>query len=249
MPVEQSDIDEVQEEGAPAWMVTFADLMTLLLVFFVLLFAMSEVKVDRFKVVMISIQNALAPGSADSILEGSKGLIPSEIAEIPPPVPEPLVETEPEPVLDRKQEILEDLRDVISRKQFGEFLVVYDEGKRIIIRIEGHALFQAGSVSMIDQVLPALNEILQLFVKYQDYNINIKGHTDNTPIRTARFPSNWELSAVRATTVLRYFLDRGISPSRMTATGYADRVPLEKNDTPEGRAMNRRVEFVLEKEE
>ncbi|MFQ5717156.1 MAG: flagellar motor protein MotB [Nitrospinales bacterium] len=78
--------------------------------------------------------------------------------------------------------------------------------------------------------------------------MNIQGHTDDVPVATERFPTNWELSAARATAVLRFFIDKGIEPKRLTATGYADIFPLFSNDTEQGRAQNRRVEFVLEKE-
>ena len=82
-----------------------------------------------------------------------------------------------------------------------------------------------------------------------DYTINIKGHTDNIPISTDIFPSNWELSAIRATTVLKYLISRGLPPDRLTATGYGDVMPLLPNTSEENRAQNRRVEFVLEKKE
>ena len=88
-----------------------------------------------------------------------------------------------------------------------------------------------------------------MFRDHADYRIAIRGHTDDLGIDTAQFPSNWELSAVRATTVLRYFIGQGIDPERMTATGYADYLPLVENNSVENRARNRRVEFVLEKEE
>ena len=88
----------------------------------------------------------------------------------------------------------------------------------------------------------------QLFRENPDYRITIRGHTDDLDIDTVQFPSNWELSAVRATTVLRYFIQQGIDLERMSATGYADFFPLVPNDTVENRARNRRVEFVLEKE-
>ena len=83
--------------------------------------------------------------------------------------------------------------------------------------------------------------------EYPEYTINIKGHTDDIPIATERFPSNWELSAVRATTVLKYLIGKGISARRLTATGYGDSDPLVPNTSDRNRAVNRRVEFVLEK--
>ena len=84
--------------------------------------------------------------------------------------------------------------------------------------------------------------------KYPKYKIQIKGHTDDVPIDSDKFPTNWELSAARATAVLRYFLDKNVSALRLTASGYADTFPLADNSSELGRKMNRRVEIVLEKE-
>lgn len=94
-----------------------------------------------------------------------------------------------------------------------------------------------------------MDEIAQIIQEFPDFNVNIKGHTDNVPISTNKFPSNWELSAIRATTVLRRLTEKGIGAERLTATGYAELLPLGPNDTDEDRQKNRRVEFVLEKED
>ena len=92
-----------------------------------------------------------------------------------------------------------------------------------------------------------MNEVIRILRKYPNYQINIRGHTDDTPISTERYPTNWELSSARATAVLRHFIDRGIDTERITATGFADTYPLASNTTEAGRAINRRVEIVLEK--
>jgi chemotaxis protein MotB len=92
-----------------------------------------------------------------------------------------------------------------------------------------------------------LDALLETLVINPGYKLEIQGHTDDIPISTAQFPSNWELSAVRATTVLRYMVDAGINPKRLTATGYGSSIPLVPNISPENRAINRRIEFVLEK--
>ena len=83
--------------------------------------------------------------------------------------------------------------------------------------------------------------------KERTIKIFIQGHTDDVPIHTVKFESNWELSAVRATAVLRHFYDKGIDPEKLTATGYADTFPMVPNNTKEGRAKNARIEFILEK--
>jgi len=97
--------------------------------------------------------------------------------------------------------------------------------------------------------IPIFDDLIDILFDYPDYNINIKGHTDNIPISTEIFPSNWELSAIRATTVLKYVISRGVNPDRLTATGYGDVMPLLPNTSEENRTQNRRVEFVLEKKD
>jgi chemotaxis protein MotB len=120
---------------------------------------------------------------------------------------------------------------------------------KIIVSIKGKALFNSGSSSLNSTAISIFNEIIQILDDYPEYNINIKGHTDDIPISTAVFPSNWELSAVRATTVLKYLISKGVSPKRLTATGYGNVMPLVPNDSANNRAKNRRVEFVLEKKQ
>jgi chemotaxis protein MotB len=243
----ESDIDDIaDEEGAPAWMVTFADLVTLLLVFFILLFSISSVETEKFKSVLSSIQLALNdkhPVAQQIIIQTVSS---TTEADIEPILPQPIVE--PEKPSDKEQ-LLDDIENMILEQRLGKFVYVYTEGERIIIRIKGTILFPSGDVILFNDAVPIFEDIYYLFKKYADYNIDIKGYTDNSPIATKQFPSNWELSAVRATTVLRFFIDQGIDPTRMSATGYADLFPIASNTTEEGRAQNRRVEFVLEKQE
>ncbi len=247
---QDSTIDDIaDEEGAPAWMVTFADLVTLLLVFFILLFSISSVETEKFKSVLSSIQIALnqnTPAASQIIIQQAP---PATESKIEPIIPQPGMDKADQPDKSDKEDLINDIEAMIQEQRLGEFIYVYTEGERIIIRIKGTILFPSGDVELFDDAIPIFDDILSLFKKYADYNIDIKGYTDNTPIATARFPSNWELSAVRATTVLRFFIDQGIDPRRMSATGYADLFPLSDNDTEYGRAQNRRVEFVLEKEE
>ena len=121
-------------------------------------------------------------------------------------------------------------------------------GKKIFVNIPARNLFKPGSADLTKQAIPVLNKLAKAFAKFTAYQINIAGHTDDNPISTARFPSNWELSSGRATAVLRFFADKGIDPLLMTATGRSDLFPLYSNSTKLGRSKNRRVEFVLEKE-
>ena len=130
----------------------------------------------------------------------------------------------------------------------GEFISVDARGEKIMIRIKGKVLFNSGAAELNPEGEPILDGIIKIIDEFFEYKINIKGYTDNVPIATQQFPSNWELSAIRATTVLKYLIGGSIDPHRLTATGYGELLPLVPNDSSEDRAQNRRVEFVLEKE-
>ncbi|MBA2778892.1 OmpA/MotB family protein [Billgrantia kenyensis] len=126
--------------------------------------------------------------------------------------------------------------------------VSVDEGQRgITLRIDDNLLFQSGQASLTAQgreVLAGLRSVLQDF----EGEVSVEGHTDSIPIATAQFPSNWELSSGRAIAVLRYLSELEVPAERLRAVGYADTRPLESNETPEGRAANRRVELLLHQE-
>jgi chemotaxis protein MotB len=121
-------------------------------------------------------------------------------------------------------------------------------GDQINIQIDGRLLFESGSARLKDEATVIFANLGLVFREYAHYRAASLGHTVDIDIQAEQFPFNWELSAVRATTVLRFFIRQGVDPERMTATGYADFLPLVDNTTPENRARNRRVEFVLEKQ-
>ena len=221
------------------WLVTYADLMTILLVFFVLLFTLAAFEKEKYKNTIEEIKILMKTNQKLIGLE--------ELMEVP--------ET-----MDTKITI-EDITGMHSRektlfKKIIKFARTSSEQQnistkildgKIIVSVKGKALFNSGSASLNSTAISIFNEIIQILDDYPEYNINIKGHTDNTPISTNIFPSNWELSAVRATTVLKYLISKGINPKRLTATGYGKVMPLVPNTSKENRALNRRVEFVLEK--
>lgn len=123
--------------------------------------------------------------------------------------------------------------DVIKRKNGVSF------------RISNDMLFNSGDAALEQKGFNELQKIVP-FLLDSDYKITVAGHTDNVPIRTERFPSNWELSSARAGSVVRYFESQGVASARLVATGHADTIPLDENSTNEGRAKNRRVELILE---
>ncbi len=228
------------DDSAP-WLITYADLMTLLLVFFVLFYTLSFNDHEKYRKTVESIKVQI---------KGNENLIGlMELMEIQKQ-PDALITIEDITGLkSRNKSLFEDLaRFAASNSQKENLSTQVQEGK-IIVNVAGKALFNSGSASLNPSAVPIFDEIIQILSGYPDYNINIKGHTDNIPITTGIFPSNWELSAVRATTVLKYLIAKGISPRQLTATGYGDVMPLVPNTSEENRTQNRRVEFVLEKKD
>jgi chemotaxis protein MotB len=223
------------------WLITYADLMTILLVFFVLLYSLAffekEKYESRVEVMMRQLKQYQEPKGAMEMFNLSGNL-------------DPKISLEDFTGLRSRETALFKKINKMARKsdQHKKITTLSRYGK-IMISISGEALFSSGSASFNAGAMPSFDQMVQIFDEYPEYTINIKGHTDNIPISTPAFPSNWELSAIRATTVLKYLIARGISPQRLTATGYADIMPLVPNTTDVNRNKNRRVEFVLEKTE
>lgn len=234
-----SPLSFFEDEEQAAWIVTFADLVTLLLVFFILLYAISSLNLEKFKYAMQSIQVSLGEKYPPMAL--------LQIAQTPPPSEKKISLEEMIGLKSREEEMLKDIDSFIKEKKLNENILLLSSQGKIMIQIKGAVLFKSGRAALQAEAEPIMNEIVKIIDDYSEYSVNIKGHTDDRPILTKEFPSNWELSSIRATTVLKYLIQGGIDPGRLTATGYSDLLPLVPNNTPENRAINRRVEFVLEK--
>ena len=203
--------------GVEPWMATFADMVTLLMVFFVLFYSVEKDNTEKFK---SAIDMMVEEDGPDGLAKIMKVVDSTEI-----------------------MQNLKEMRDATKAAQAEE-----TEEDRIVLRVPGLNLFKKKSAKLTPEARPVLNEIVKIIkTKGKNHKIFIQGHTDDVPIHTAKFESNWELSAVRATAVLRHFYDKGIDPEKLTATGYADTFPMVPNNTKEGRAKNARIEFVLEK--
>ena len=254
--------------GAPLWIVTFSDLMSLLLTFFVLLLSFSSIQEVEF-------QKAL--GS----LKGALGVLPRNDA-----IYSPVKTKFPKAIIDQKKkfddtanEIKEALKaleeDLQKQKELGNKnidnvdgsenendllaqlqalnnanlmdMIDVSAGKNgVVIRIDSPLLYSLGEASLRRIAYPILDKIIESVASWPN-DIRIEGHTDDLPINTPEFPSNWELSAARALSVLRYFeASRKIDPTRLSALGYGEHHPLFPNTTKENRAKNRRVEIYVQ---
>jgi len=235
------------EEGGSVWVVTFADMMTLILVFFILLYTLADFEDEAYKELVESVQVVDGDGNQISVIDFAtrKGRNPEPLK-----IVEDLLGMNPAstPIEKLKPALVSEMQSMIDNTDLADSVDLAYNGDQINLQIDGRYLFESGRAELKDRARFIFANLGQMFRDYADYRIAIRGHTDDRNIETTQYPSNWELSAVRATTVLRFFIEQGIDPERMTATGYADYLPLVDNNSVENRARNRRVEFVLEKE-
>lgn len=237
-----------QEENSNSWIVTFADMMTLILVFFILLYTLADYDNKAFRARISDINIFDGQGEQVSVIDyaARSGRNPEPLKVVEDMLglnPSPDVIQTPQP------KVYKDIESMVEYTDLSESVNLDQVGNQINLSIDGRYLFASGKAQLSDEAKVIFNNLTQIFRENPDYSIAIRGHTDDRSINTVEFPSNWELSAIRATTVLRYFIQQGLDPQRMSATGYADFIPLVPNNTPENRARNRRVEFVLEKKE
>ena len=234
-----SIIPENDEQAS--WLIVFADMMTLLLVFFILLYTLSSFETGKYKTAVSKIKTQLKNNSELTAFV--------ELMELPETLDTQIIIEDITGLRSRKENLIQDINKFADKGGKTNVIATHVLKGKIIVRIKGKALFKSSKAEINKNALPMLDEIVKVLFDYPEYNINIKGHTDDIPISTEKFPSNWELSAVRATSILKHLIKRGIKPERLTATGYGKILPLIANDTEEHRAINRRVEFVLEKKE
>lgn len=227
------------DEGA-GWMVTYADLMTLLLVFFVLLYSISSTETKQFMSAVESLRHQME----------ESGLLPEqmEILQFPDYGSQQIPLEQRIGLQSRQDAIVRDINRNITQNHDSNDIKSFVHMGKIVIRIDGRYVFSPGSAELNIGFIPVLRDLKKIMDRFPDYILNIKGHTDDTFISSKRYPSNWELSSARATEVLKYLIQSGVAPERLTATGYGATLPLVPNNSTENRAKNRRVEFVLEKE-
>lgn len=231
--------EEIYEDEEASWITTFADICLLLLVFFVLLYSMSSVNVGKFRHSMMSVSQAL--GNKDKAYKGIKVGARDQGALLDQA-------TELNRMLEAQKQIFSDARSYVSEKGMEGLIGANLDAGKITLRLPSSVLFDSGKVQVTNEGKKVLRGLKDFFIRHSDQQINIQGFTDNIPpSQASRFRDNWEISSLRAINVLRYFLEQGIEPRRVTATGFADLKPLVPNNSPENRARNRRVEIVLEK--
>jgi len=226
---------EDEEEGAPAWVVTFGDLMSLLLCFFVLLLSFSEMDRNKYRVVSGSVRNAFGIQRKKPVFESPRGskMIAREFDQA-------IVLTKIEEVI---KSIINELDDEFE--EFKGFVEVESTENQVTIRMMGEATFDTGKADLRSNFIPLLQNIGAVLAKTRG-EIIVAGHTDNVPLVGGPFGSNLGLSMARAGAVAEFLLrSSAIDPQRLSTMGFGEYRPLASNDTAAGRQKNRRVEIVV----
>jgi len=233
--------------SSPAWMATYGDMVTLLLVFFVLLFSFSTIDGQKWRSLVIALSGNIGVLEQGSSLDDLMS-VPSdpdlEGEEDPAQVPD----LSPSPEPDAFDTLYERIKAYVEENRLEGQLALIKGDFEIVIRFRDHALFDPGKADIKEDALEVLSGIARILVAHdQDIAaVRVEGHTDNVPINTPQFPSNWELSTGRAVGVLRLFAeDKGFEPRKLSAVGYGEYHPVADNDTPENRSRNRRVDILI----
>lgn len=216
-----------QQENVDRWMVSYADFVTLLFCFFTAMYAISNVDTDKLGKFVRSMKHAFnAPESGGKVF--------SVIEEVPLVLPFDA---------DTENIVRESMSAIMSGPKGG--IEIQRDRRGVVISVSDRLFFESGSAKLRPEAKEVLEAIASVLDKIPNM-IRIEGHTDNIPISSSEFPSNWELSAIRAIQTARYFITQhSISPGRVSTMGYAEQKPVASNNTPEGRAKNRRVEIII----
>lgn len=253
-----------KQTNIPAWMVTYADLMSLLLCFFVLLLSFAEIDAQKFRRVADELSKAFGVQRDIEAMQIPMGTS-AVMQNFSPATPDRTLIEEVRQRTMQQQPQLESMRSMLETQQRQRSLQVagsveslledaLPEGVaeitvdeyRVVVRIAENGTFDSGTATVTPAFASLLQELAVLLGELTG-TVSIDGHTDDVPIRTAQFRSNWDLSAMRAASVANVLVDSGaIAPERLIIQGFAETRPLAANDTPEGRAANRRVEVTID---
>ena len=229
---------KAEKENSERWLLTYSDLITLLMIFFVIMFAMSEVDSQKFAAIAGSLNVAL--GGSQHILNGAG---PSPVQGIP--VSLIASEQQAQKETEKLKELQKQIESLIETNNLSGQISVSIEERGLVLSFFDPVLFPLGSAQLTLNAKDITQKVGQILLQSDNY-IRIEGHTDDIPINTAMYPSNWELSAARATSVVQELIKSiAFPPERLAATGYGQYRPRVSNDSMEHKKMNRRVDIVV----
>jgi len=227
---------EPQSSGAPAWMTTFSDMVTLLLTFFILLYSTSNVDAKKFEKASNSLQSVFSGTIQSGILDGgasiSEAVTGDELSDL-------------SGIDENTKEMYDQVKGYVDQQDLGGEVNVSANRDGVFVDIKELILFEPGEVLIKPEGKLILDHLEGLFLQFEN-KIVVEGHTDNVPTGTSAYPTNWELSTDRAVNVVRYLSEvKKIPGNRLAAIGYGEFRPMAGNDTAQNRALNRRVNLLI----
>ena len=226
-----------EQENHERWLLTYADLITLLLAFFIMMYTLSKQDAQKYQEVSVYLKAIFTGGTAILNHPSAQAAASAAVAN-----PEALNE-------EIKKQLEEEIKSVMSLEDMKKNFSIFVDERGIVVRALDKAFFDEGKADLKPRAKDTINKIIPILKKVSR-EVRIEGHTDNVPISTHDFKSNWELSVRRATEVVRYVIELGdFPPELISAAGYAEYRPLMDNSTAEQRASNRRIEIIIEKPE
>jgi len=285
----------VEHENEERWLLTYADMLTLLFALFMVLFSISSVNISKYQVLQQSLKSAFSgsilPGGHAILQAGSEStaahtpataVVPSIVPLMPTPTSRsssstgsansfasatqaaqaaaarPMTTAQLQAALNSMSASIAEQDELVGLQRkleayanshgFANQVQAIIDRRGLVVRVlTDKLLFQSGQATLQPEGRPLLNEVAQLLNVDHTHPITVEGYTDNVPIHSVEFPSNWELSTTRATTVVQYLISRGVNDNRLGAAGFADLHPIASNATATGRALNRRVDIVIER--
>lgn len=245
-----------EHNNTERWMVSYADFVTLLFAFFVVMYSISSLNVSKYKTVAEAITQAF---TVQDLLEGKPQTAPVSLFEQPPTIAEPpQLESEPYAEIEKRRELSaaivaeqeklanasKQLEDVLSPMIQENLVAVKKHDFWIELQMSSELLFTSGSDQLSKRAADVIKTIALVLMPLPN-SVSVEGYTDNIPIETVIFRSNWDLSSARATSVVHELIKAGIDPLRLSATGYGEYHPIADNSSEQGRFKNRRVTLVV----
>lgn len=217
---------EEDDINTDSWLATYSDTITLLLTFFILLYSMSVVDSEKLSELSQALKNSLSGSSEITSIEDIKDL-------------------EVQTGDSDYEDLSKKLNNIIEKNGLTEVIKIREEDRGIVLQLDETILFDSGRADLKDYSREVL-ETITTIINDTDNDVLVEGNTDNIPMNSEKFGSNWELSTARAVSVVRYFVEtQNIDPTRFAVKGYGEYKPLVDNSTPENRSINRRVDILI----
>ncbi len=236
-----------EKENSERWVLTYADVMNLLLIFFIILFVISQVDTNKFNELSQSLGKAFSFGtsSGETLIT-----LPNGGTELQSGIPGVSGGSGGKSEEEQMEDVRKEIEQKVEEEQLGDKIDVVIEERGIKISIKAQYLFPSGSAQINPEVMSNILSIGDVLKSLSGNMIRVEGHTDTDPIKTSSYPSNWELASARAGNVLRILVEKcGISPEKICAVSYGEFQPLVPNDSEVNKAKNRRVDIVILKQE